>query len=135
MTTQFECTRLTKGYAADAGYDVILNEDITLKPGLNIINLKLSVQVSEGEFAYLCSRTSSAKEGILVHQCPIDANYTGNIHAIVQNMSGMYKIYNKGMAFCQLVYCKMGHCNDNYEIKKQGKRTDGAFGSTDKKEK
>ena len=127
--------RLSKGYKNDAGYDVILNKDIVLKPGLNVVDLEISIRVNEGEFAYLCSRTSSAKEGIFIHQCPIDADYTGNVHAIIQNMSGEYKLYNEGTSFCQIVYCKMGNCNEEYIIKKQGKRTDGAFGSTDKKEK
>lgn len=125
-----EKIRLMKGYEADAGYDVILDKDVELKPGLNVINLNIKVNVQEGEFAYLCARTSTAKESIIVYQCPIDANYNGDVHAIVQNMSGEYKVYKQGEAFCQIVYCKLGTCHNDYLVKKEGKRTNGAFGST-----
>ena len=124
-------SRFKKGYEADAGVDVILTEDITIMPMSTMsINLKINVTPKEGEMAVLCARTSAAAKGLCVAMCPIDANYTGDVTAIVHNVSNQILTYKAGEAFCQIVGLPIVNTVKDVEIKKKGKRTDGKLGST-----
>lgn len=122
-----------KGYKNDAGVDVILHENVTLKPkSMNVIDLGISVKVRKGEMAFLVSRTSAAKNGVLVMQCPIDADYSGTINAIAYNFNDSPIVYPAGSSFCQIVYVPIKY-RINCETKKKGRRTNSKFGETDKK--
>lgn len=124
-------TRFKKGYEADAGVDVILDKDIVILPMSTMsINLNITVTPKEGEMAVLCARTSAAARGICVAMCPIDANYTGNVTAIVHNVSNEIIVYKKGEAFCQVVGLPITQPIPNVEVKKPGRRTGGKLGST-----
>ena len=122
-----------KGYEADAGVDVILDRDVTILPMSTMsVDLNITVTPDEGEMAVLCARTSAAAKGLCVAMCPIDANYTGNVTAIVHNVSNQILTYRKGEAFCQVVSLPITCCisKNDIEIKKSGKRSDGKLGST-----
>ena len=121
-----------KGYKEDAGIDVCLQEDVTFMPmSSQSFGLKINVTPKEGEMAILCSRTSAASKGLIVAMCPIDPNYTGEVVAIVHNVSNSIINYKKGEAFCQVVTIPFNEQNINgVVIKKEGKRTDGKLGST-----
>ena len=124
-----------KGYKNDAGYDVILQKTIVFKPNtMTSINLDVKCTPKKGTCAMLISRTSAAKQGLIVSMCPIDADYTGNITAIVFNASDKEITYLKGQAFAQLVFIKLAKSTlqkVDIEIKnKNKKRTNGKFGST-----
>lgn len=121
-----------KGYKEDAGIDVCLQEDITFMPmSSQSFGLKINVTPKEGEMAILCSRTSAASKGLIVAMCPIDPNYTGEVVAIVHNVSNNIINYKKGEAFCQIVTIPFNQSNiENVTVKKEGKRTDGKLGST-----
>lgn len=121
-----------KGYKEDAGIDVCLQEDVTFMPmSSQSFGLKINVTPKEGEMAILCSRTSAASKGLIVAMCPIDPNYTGEVVAIVHNVSNSIINYKKGEAFCQIVTIPFKQTNlDGVVIKKEGKRTDGKLGST-----
>ena len=123
--------RFKKGYEADAGTDVILIEDVTILPMSTMaINLHIQVTPDEGEMAVLCARTSAAARGLCVAMCPIDANYTGDVTAIVHNVSNEIITYKKGEAFCQIVGLPIVQPVSEVVIKKEGKRSDGKLGST-----
>lgn len=120
-----------KGYAADAGVDILIDKDVTFEPGTTtIVELPVKITPEEGQMAYLIERTSAAKKGLFVHSCPIDANYTGTVHAIVYNSSKFYMQYKAGEAFCQVVNVSINYPK-NIPCKKEGKRTDSCFGGTD----
>lgn len=122
-----------KGYEADAGVDIILDKDVVILPMSTVsIELNITVTPEEGEMAVLCARTSAAAKGLCVAMCPIDANYTGNVTAIVHNVSNQILTYKKGEAFCQVVTLPIASCisKDAIEVKKSGKRSDGKLGST-----
>ena len=122
-----------KGYADDAGTDVVLNEDVVFMPMTSTrFDLGVKVTPKENEMAFLCSRTSAAAQGLIVAMCPIDPNFSGNVTAIVHNVSNQIVKYNKGEAFCQVVYTPMMPNKLNAHIKKPGKRGDGKLGSTGK---
>lgn len=125
--------RFVKGYADDAGTDIILIESAIIRPQrTTVIDLKCHVKVEEGEMAYLCARTSAAKEGLCVAMCPIDANYTGSIHAIVHNIGYDTAQYKIGESFCQIIFVPINKGSLNPIIKKEGRRGDNNFGSTGK---
>lgn len=122
-----------KGYKNDAGVDVILDKEVTLKPNsINVVDLGVSVKVKKGEMAFLVSRTSAAKNSVLVMQCPIDADYSGTINAITYNFNDSPMIYPAGSSFCQIVYVPIKY-RIKCATKKKGRRTNSKFGETDKK--
>lgn len=123
--------RLSKGYKLDAGTDIILNEDVTFMPHTTSYNsLNLNISPKEGEMAILCARTSAAIKGLTVAMCPIDTDYSGDITAIVSNTSNNIITYKKGDSFCQVIFLPVIYNNIEEEIRKQGSRRDGKFGST-----
>ena len=77
----------------------------------------------------LCARTSAAIKGLTVAMCPIDPNYTGEVIAIVSNVSNEIITYDKGESFCQLIEVPFVN-HEEFPVRKQGKRSDGKLGST-----
>ena len=118
-----------KGYAADAGVDILLNEDVIFLPmSTTTINLKVHITPEEGTMSFLCARTSAANKGLSVATCPIDANYTGEVLAIVHNTSNDIIKYKAGESFCQYVTCKINVAD--VPCKKEGKRSISNLGGT-----
>lgn len=125
--------RFVKGYKADAGVDIILQEDAVFMPMSTVnYNLHINYTPKEGQMGFLCARTSAAAKGLTVATCPIDPNYTGEVMAIVHNISNDIIEYKKGQAFCQLVVVDIETLKDGVYIKKPGKRTDSCLGGTDR---
>ena len=125
-------SQMIKGYLEDAGVDIILDYDITFKAhSTTVVPLEVEADVLEDTCGMLIERTSAAKQGIIISHCPVDANYTGEIHAIVHNLSGNDITFPAGIAFCQYVVVRIETLR-NIPCKKQGKRGDSAFGQTDK---
>ena len=124
--------RFVKGYIDDAGVDIILDRDVTFMPmSTTTIDLNVNITPDISSAAFLCARTSAAQKGIQVAACPIDPFYTGNVSAIVTNISNDIITYKKGESFCQYVQFEI-IVNDNVVTKKSGRRTDSKFGGTDK---
>ena len=118
-----------KGYAADAGVDIMLNEDVIFLPmSTTTVNLKVHITPEEGTMSFLCARTSAANKGLSVATCPIDANYTGEVLAIVHNTSNDIIKYKAGESFCQYVTCKINVAD--VPCKKEGKRSTSNLGGT-----
>lgn len=123
--------RYMKGYKNDAGVDIVLREDVCLKAkSMTVIDLGCTANIPEGEAGFLLARTSAAKKGILIASCPVDADYSGSISAIVYNTNDYDIIYKEGGSFCQLVVFKIDYDAIPAEVRKEGRRTDGKFGST-----
>jgi len=124
--------RYSKGYANDAGIDIVLDDDVEFIPlSTSTINLKIVMTPDKFYMAMLCSRTSAANKGLIVANCPIDPDYNGEILAIVHNVSNDIIRYKKGESFCQLVILPFKPITKNIMPKKFGRRTDGKLGSTD----
>ena len=121
-----------KGYTNDAGTEIILQENIIFKAKeVTVVNLKCAVIPKVDTCVILTPRSSAAKKGLFIATCPVDADYCGDIHAIVFNASDSDVIYNKGESFCQ--YVTFNIVTDTLTVpKKTGRRSAGAFGSTDK---
>lgn len=125
--------RLVKGYADDAGADVLLTEPVYFEPhSTTVVDLKIKAHIPVREAGFLFARTSAAKRGLIVAPCPIDPNYSGSVSAVVHNVSDSLVTYGVGEAFCQIVVLQFTPVKAG-KVKKEGVRTDGAFGSTDKR--
>lgn len=124
-----DVVKLSKGYANDAGADIILNKDITFMPHATTCEeLDLHVTVNSGEMAYLCERSSAALKGLIVSNCPIDADYEGKINVMVSNISNDIITYHKGESFCQLI--KIPINSVIADVRKTGIRSKNKLGST-----
>lgn len=125
--------KLSKGYEADAGCDVIIDRNAVFRPMCTqIFELNLQVNIPEGFMGMLVARTSAAIRGLNVAMCPIDPHYDGKVNAIVHNISHDTIVYKKGQSFCQLVIVPVTIMHGPLiQVRKPGKRTDGKMGSTD----
>lgn len=126
--------KFKKGYKHDAGYDVLINKTTIFPPKkVTVFELEHEITPKKGTCVMLIARTSAAKQGLIISMCPIDADYTGKITAIVYNAGDEALMYESGEAFCQAVFVKLAKPtikrNDFY-IKKKGKRNSNKFGST-----
>ena len=122
--------KLSKGYRDDAGVDIILDRDVTFEPNkITAFNLGVCITPKRNQMAIIAPRSSYAKKGLLICNCPIDANYRGDIHAIVYNGNNEPVICKSGESFCQIMMIKIRTIK-NVEIRKSGKRKYGNFGST-----
>lgn len=126
--------RFAKGYLADAGTDIVLNDDVTFLPlSTTSVDLDVKITTETGTMSFLCARTSAAKKGLVVATCPIDPGYEGTINAIVHNVSSEIISYKKGESFCQIVTTPTLQSVDGYvRLKNYGVRGSGNFGSSGK---
>lgn len=123
-------SHLIKGYKKDAGADIVLEHDVSFPPlATTVVNLNIRITPVSNEVGFLFARTSAAKDGLVVNSCPIDPDYTGDVYAIVHNVSNKEVTYKAGSAFCQIVMMPF-HCNVDVPFKKMGDRSNGNFGST-----
>lgn len=116
---------------SDTGADFFLLENITLEAHeTKVIGLGWGVEIPVGYTGKLQVRTSVAKLGIHIHQCAIDAGYTGEIHAIVTNMSNTPITFEKNnrIGYLEVYSCVYPIFIENAECD----RKDGCIGSTGK---
>lgn len=72
----------------DAGADVYTAEGITLKPHeTRRIPLGFSLELPDGFMACVFPRSGMSCDGIVCELPPIDSGYTGEVHAIVSNLT------------------------------------------------
>ncbi|MDO4301234.1 MAG: deoxyuridine 5'-triphosphate nucleotidohydrolase [Clostridia bacterium] len=78
----------------DAGADVYSGMNVNLSPG-EVLTLPLGfgLELPDGYACFIFPRSSLSKKGIVCELPPIDSGYTGEIHAIISNVSSeVYKI-------------------------------------------
>ncbi|AIF81899.1 deoxyuridine 5'-triphosphate nucleotidohydrolase [endosymbiont of Acanthamoeba sp. UWC8] len=120
-----------------AGMDLTaaIEEDITLKPlERKAIPTGIAIALSEGYEAQVRPRSGLAlKSGITVANAPgtIDADYRGEICAILINLSDKDFVITRGMRIAQMVIAKYSKVNWNIvEELPETERGAGGFGST-----
>lgn len=122
-----------KKHQTDAGYDVFLVSDLTLKPReIKRVPLGLAVEIKEDEFLTIYSRSSAKLNGISVADNACDSGYTGELYAFMINHNENQVNYKTGDRVVQLVFKKV---SASYEFKlvedlKSGLRGTNGFGST-----
>jgi dUTP pyrophosphatase len=120
-----------------AGMDLVaaIDEDIILKPlERRAIPTGISIALPEGYEAQVRPRSGLAlKNGISVPNAPgtIDADYRGEVCAILINLSGQDFKIERGMRIAQMVIAKYSRVNWNIvENLDETERGAGGFGST-----
>lgn len=79
-------------YDNDAGADVFVIEAFSLKPHeTKRVPLGFGLKLPAGVMAFVAPRSGLSSKGISCELAPIDASYTGEIHAIVINNND-YKV-------------------------------------------
>ncbi len=77
-----KCPR--QGREGDAGYDLFLREDVTLKAHqVTVIDTGVCVELPKGYAGLLAMRSSICKKNLIIQQPLIDENYRGQIHAMI----------------------------------------------------
>lgn len=88
----------------DAGADVYMPYDCTLKPGeIARIPLGFGLILPDGYAGYVFPRSSMATKGLVCELPPIDSGYRGEIHAIISNISSECQTLHKNTRVGQLV--------------------------------
>ena len=125
-------TTFKKGYADDIGIDICLDFEVEFQPfETKVIDIGVGLPTYQRRSIMMCARTSAARQGIIVNQCPIDPNYFGNVHIIAHNCSNKIVRFEAGKAFAQLYAFDVQPIDISYDIKRDGHRFISAFGSTD----
>lgn len=116
---------------SDTGADIKMPCDGIIVPGETIkIPLGFGIDVPNGYTARLQVRTSIATKGIMIQSCAIDANYKGEIHMILHNISNDFFSWKKGN---RLGYIEVYPIQYPEFVEFLGEeRGDNAFGSTGK---
>lgn len=123
-------------HKGDAGFDFFSPIDIVIKNNEKaLIKLGLKMEIPEGYELQIRGRSSLALKGIFSHFGTIDSGYSGEIAAILINLSGKDFVINNGDRICQGVVQKIVRVsweltNDNKF--KNSDRGEGGFGSTGK---
>lgn len=113
----------------DSGADVFCTEDVCIQPHSSYaIPLGISVELPDGYDLIIHSKSGLSKKGIGCFNAPIDAGYTGEIHAIVYNVNDEPYFFSKGDKVGQLVCRPVVYCD--YVETLGEERASGAFGST-----
>lgn len=77
-----------RAHAQDAGADVFSPSHAVVWPGEKVnISLGFGIEVPEGYAAYIEARGSTGNSGLLPVSNPIDVGYTGEVHAVLWNVS------------------------------------------------
>ena len=113
----------------DAGADVFMPYDCTLKPGeIARIPLGFGLIIPDGYAGYVFPRSSMAVKGLVCELPPIDSGYRGEIHTIISNVSTSIQIIPKDTRVGQLVITPVVIADFVLELSIE--RGTGAFGST-----
>ena len=118
-----------RSHENDAGADVFMPYDCTLKPGeIALIPLGFGLIIPDGFAGYVFPRSSMAAKGLVCELPPIDSGYRGEIHAIISNVSTSSQIIHKNTRVGQLVITPVLIADFVLNLGKE--RENEAFGST-----
>lgn len=93
-----------RGHLGDAGSDIILDQDVTIVPGKNVIDLGFSCPPPMGCACFITLRSSWMAEGLISNFVPIDSNYSGTYHYLIYNTTDKTIHIKAGERLCQLVF-------------------------------
>ena len=116
-------------HANDAGADVFSPRDEMLHPGeICKMPLGFGLRIPDGFAGYIFPRSGFSSQGIVCELPPIDSGYTGEVHAIISNVSKKEYEIKAGDKIGQLVIMPVLIPEFTFEEWKE--RGTGAFGST-----
>lgn len=119
----------TRAHYNDAGLDVKILEPLILQPGeVKAVPLGFGLEIPDGFTGLICPRSSLALKGLHLHLSPIDSGYHGEVHALVQNLSGDVLTFKEGYRIAQLVFIPIVLATLVEDLGEM--RNTGRFGST-----
>lgn len=123
----------TKSTKNAACYDCYLSRTHNpLMPNeIRIVPLGFKLDIPEAYKVMIYGRSGLASKGILCHVGTVDGDYTGEVGAILTNISGAIQPLNMGDRICQLAVSKVEEFewNETNVIKETERNPDG-FGSS-----
>lgn len=115
----------------DSGADVFANKDVTIEPGQTVkVPLGVGVELPDGYDIVVHCKSGLSSKGIYASNAPVDAGYTGEVHAILTNLSSESYTFAKGDKVGQFVVRPVIYADFVREI--EGDRGANGFGSTGK---
>lgn len=118
-----------RAHANDAGADVFSPRDEIVRPGeICRMPLGFGLRIPDGFAGYIFPRSGLGSLGIVCELPPIDSGYTGEVHAIISNVSNAEYEIREGDKIGQLVIMPVLIPEFTFEEWKE--RGTGAFGST-----
>lgn len=113
----------------DAGADVYMPYDYTLKPGeIAKVPLGFGLEIPDGYAGFVFPRTSMAVKGLVCELPPVDSGYRGEIHAIISNVSNTEQTIRKDARIGQLIITPA--IIADYVLERGEQRGTCGFGST-----
>lgn len=115
----------------DSGADVFAAKDIIIPAGkVAKIPTGMGIKLPDGYDAIIhCKSGLSTNKGIIAANAPIDAGYTGEIHAILYNTNDVDYAVEQGTKIGQLVIRPVIYAEFVDSLNKEGRGSNG-FGST-----
>ena len=118
-----------RAHANEAGADVFSPRDEIVRPGeICRMPLGFGLRIPDGFVGYIFPRSGLSSLGIVCELPPIDSGYTGEVHAIISNVSNAEYEIREGDKIGQLVIMPVLIPEFTFEEWKE--RGTGAFGST-----
>ena len=118
-----------RAHANDAGADVFSPRNEVICPGqICKMPLGFGLRIPDGFAGYIFPRSGLSSQGIVCELPPIDSGYTGEVHAIISNVSKKEYEIKAGDKIGQLVIMPVLIPEFTFEEWKE--RGTGAFGST-----
>ena len=121
-----------RAYGTDAGADVLSPDTYLIPPRSRMaIPLGFALEIPEGYMGIIVTKSSTFKKGLYSHIPPIDCGYTGECHALIENVTDNYITINKGDKIAQLIILPM--ITPSFEEVKELSKSErgvGGFGST-----
>lgn len=118
-----------RAHANDAGADVFSPRNEVLEPGqVSKLPLGFDLRLPDRFAGYIFPRSGLSTQGIVCELPPIDSGYTGEVHAIISNVSNERYEIKEGDKIGQLVI--MPVLIPEFSFEKWKERGMGAFGST-----
>ena len=118
-----------RAHAKDAGADVFSPRNEVIHPGqISKIPLGFGLRIPDGFAGYIFPRSGLSTQGIVCELPPIDSGYTGEVHAIISNVSNEKYEIKVGDKIGQLVI--MPVLIPDFTFDEWKERGIGAFGST-----
>lgn len=123
----------TYAHAGDAGMDIYSDEDVVIKPHeTKIIGTGLASEFDNGYVALFWGKGGIVKNGIDVLAGVIDAGYRGEWKVVLQNLSNIDYVINRGDKITQALIQKVENAKiiEIYNLENNTSRGEGGFGST-----
>lgn len=125
----------TYAHPGDAGFDLYVPEDVTIKPGERLsIPLGLAMEIPEGFTGLLLDKSGlSHKHGLKSFGGVIDAGYRGEFHVGIMNLSDKEYSFTRGDKIIQMLIMPVAHADIiESDTLSESARGQGAFGSSGK---